>query len=74
MKQREEYNNTQKVKIMMNIIELNKDELTRRWSKSLVKKYAPQPYRTAKNYYGGANICYYLVADIERIEQMPEFQ
>ncbi len=56
------------------MILITKTELTRRWSKSLVKIFAPTPFRTAPNDYGGADICYYLISDIERIERDPEFQ
>ena len=56
------------------MILITKTELTRRWSKSLVKRFAPTPFRTAPNDYGGADICYYLISDIERIERNPEFQ
>lgn len=50
---------------------ISKKELTARWSKSLVKNFAPA-YTVVVN---GKYIEYqYDLSDVERVEQLPEFK
>lgn len=52
---------------------ITKSELIERWSKSLVRKYFPEPTYRQNNPYGGEDICLYAIEEILRIEQLLEF-
>lgn len=58
---------------MKNITMLTKTDLETRWSKALIKKFAPTIAKQKKNIYGGTTFLY-LLEEIEKIEQNETFK